>query len=423
MSGKEYTHKDLSRLLGVSETTVKSYRRKFPDCIPVAGYGKPIRFGDDALRVARRIRDLFEYGLSVDETRARLAEEFDWIILPRADAGDRQPAPAEDAAPRPDPNTLLAGLARNMVDIFLGQKEIVKRLDHLTALLQTLPGASPAPEPSQGVVHKNASGIAPRQPAKGNGGHGSPEPAETSGYDPEQSAGSGGSYIPHGTEASGFDAERAPGSNGGYLPQGRDDASGPASERPGAPRGECGSPNARDARDAFDADPEGRGEPRAEHDPEARAAEHAGHACRILPLRRQDAPATAPDAGAARMPERSPVEPPRRFLALPLMAEAGNGGYIGAGGKRRGRFSLNDLKALLVFTFAPPSHFRFLWEEREDAWMLRLEQEQEKRRIDILLAERSLREGGTAAVILRLEDNGEERHPAEICAIIDAVGT
>jgi hypothetical protein len=355
MSGKEYTeytHKDLSRLLGVSETTVKSYRRKFPDCIPVAGYGKPIRFGEDALRVARRIHALFEYGLSVDETRARLAEEFDWITSPRDDADKQQPAPAEDETPRADPNVLLAGLARSIVDIFLGQKEIVKRLDHLAVLLRTPPAAPPAPAPAQSAGRKTA-----------------PEP--------------------------GF-------------------------EQPGASSEEYGF---ADARDESGLEPEGCGEACAEHDLDTRAAEPEGQACLIFPLRRQDATELpASDAGPARMPERSQVEPPRRFLALPLMAEAGNGGYIGAGGKRRGRFSLNDLKALFVFTFAPPRHFNFLWEEHEDAWMLRLEQEQEGRRIDILLGERPLREGGAAAVILCLEENGEDRHPAEIRAIIDAVG-
>jgi hypothetical protein len=166
--------------------------------------------------------------------------------------------------------------------------------------------------------------------------------------------------------------------------------------------------------------PEERGETGAERGLEARAAQDAEHTCRIFPLRRQDAPELpTADAGPAPMQERGPVEPPRRFLALPLMAATGNGGYVGAGGKRRGRFSLNDVKALFVFTFAPPRHFRFQWEEREDAWMLRLEQGQEGRRIDILLAERPLREGGAAAVILRLADNGEDRHPVEICAILE----
>jgi hypothetical protein len=391
MSGaEEYTHKDLSRLLGVSETTVKSYRRKFPGCIPVAGYGKPIRFGEDALRVARRIRDLFEHGLSVDEIRTRLTGEFDWIAPPR-DADDEQP-PAENETPRPDPNALLAGLARSMVDIFLGQKEIVKRLDRLAALLRTPPVAPIAPKSPQGAGHKDASGPAPARTGKNGGERGFADARDAS------------------------DRERPADGNGEDDAPGLDDAS----PQPVADGKEYGF---ADAREASGSDPEGNGEARAEHYPGPRPAESPGQVRRIFSLRGRDAPELpASGAGAARMPERGPVEPPRRFLALPLMAAAGNGEYLGAGGKRRGRFSLNDFKALFVFTFAPPRHFKFMWEEREDAWMLRMEQEQEERRIDILLAERRLREGGAAAVILRLEENGEDRHPVEIRAIVDAVG-
>ena len=74
MSEATLTHKDLADLLKVSETTVKSYRRKFPGCIPVASQGKPIRFPAVAAEVALRIRDLFELGMSVEEVRLRLAE-------------------------------------------------------------------------------------------------------------------------------------------------------------------------------------------------------------------------------------------------------------------------------------------------------------------------------------------------------------
>ena len=75
MTEGNLTHRDLARMLGVSETTVKSYRRKFPDCIPVASQGKPIRFTAEAAAVSLRIRDLFEMGMSVEEVRARLAAE------------------------------------------------------------------------------------------------------------------------------------------------------------------------------------------------------------------------------------------------------------------------------------------------------------------------------------------------------------
>jgi DNA-binding transcriptional MerR regulator len=351
VSGKEYTHRDLSRLLGVSETTIKSYRRKFPGCIPVAGYGKPIRFGEDALRVARRIRDLFEHGLSVGETRARLTGEFDWIAPERAEADERQPAREEDETRRPDPNALLAGLARSMVDVFLSQREIIKRLDALTVRLQAMPATSAPP-------------ASPESAGRPDAPEGGPGFGETDGrYD---------------------------------SPDARTAAACGASTSAASAPGDS---------------------------PDARTAAAAGHACRILPLHGPEA-AEFPgaDVDAVHVPARSTIEPPRRFLALPLVAAAGNGEYIGAGGRKRGRFSLNDLKALFVFSFAPPRHFRFLWEEREEAWMLRLEQDRGGRRIRILLEERSLRGGGAAVAILSLEDNDEDLHPAEICAVIESLG-
>lgn len=71
-----YTHKDLARLCGVSETTIKSYRRKFPGFIPVLTRGKPIRFRAEAGDVCLKIRDCFEKGMSVGETRKVLKQHF-----------------------------------------------------------------------------------------------------------------------------------------------------------------------------------------------------------------------------------------------------------------------------------------------------------------------------------------------------------
>lgn len=73
------THKDLAKALGVSETTIKSYRRKFPACIVVASKGKPLRFMPEAETVCRRIQALFALGMAVEDVRVRLAEEFAWI--------------------------------------------------------------------------------------------------------------------------------------------------------------------------------------------------------------------------------------------------------------------------------------------------------------------------------------------------------
>jgi len=71
-----YTHKDLAGICGVSETTIKSYRRKFPGFIPVLTRGKPIRFKDEAREICLKIRDCFEKGMSVNETYKVLKENF-----------------------------------------------------------------------------------------------------------------------------------------------------------------------------------------------------------------------------------------------------------------------------------------------------------------------------------------------------------
>lgn len=70
------THKDLAALCGVSETTIKSYRRKFPTFIPVHTDGKPIRFKPEAGEVCLCIRDCFMKGMSINETHKALKGRF-----------------------------------------------------------------------------------------------------------------------------------------------------------------------------------------------------------------------------------------------------------------------------------------------------------------------------------------------------------
>ena len=71
-----YTHKDLAGLCSVSETTIKSYRRKFPGFIPVLTRGKPIRFKKEAGDVCLKIRECFDKGMSVNETHKVLKDNF-----------------------------------------------------------------------------------------------------------------------------------------------------------------------------------------------------------------------------------------------------------------------------------------------------------------------------------------------------------
>lgn len=81
MAGQGYTHKDLAREVGVSVTTLKSYRRKFPEFLLPQSSGKPIRFPEVALAVCRSIREGFAASLSREEIRSNLLLEFKEIAM------------------------------------------------------------------------------------------------------------------------------------------------------------------------------------------------------------------------------------------------------------------------------------------------------------------------------------------------------
>lgn len=107
MGVQSYTHRDLAKALGVSETTIKSYRSKFPTFLPVAREGKPVRLHPESLDVCRRIRDLFADGLSILQTSQRLQSEFKEyphnrrLSIPSKQAS-RAPSRAEAAIPGAD---------------------------------------------------------------------------------------------------------------------------------------------------------------------------------------------------------------------------------------------------------------------------------------------------------------------------------
>lgn len=89
MSQDLLTHADLAQAAGVSVTSIKSYRSKFPGFIPVASWTKPLRFAAGALPVCVRIRELFTQGQSVAQVRRELSREFPEL---------EQERPSEEAA-------------------------------------------------------------------------------------------------------------------------------------------------------------------------------------------------------------------------------------------------------------------------------------------------------------------------------------
>ncbi|WP_319777637.1 hypothetical protein [Maridesulfovibrio sp.] len=79
MTAESFTHRDLSSITGVSVTTIKSYRKKFPEFFFIVGHGKPLRFRKGADKLSLRIRDLFNKNLSVRQIRDKLLTEFESV--------------------------------------------------------------------------------------------------------------------------------------------------------------------------------------------------------------------------------------------------------------------------------------------------------------------------------------------------------
>lgn len=393
MTEGNLTHRDLARLLGVSETTVKSYRRKFPDCIPVASQGKPIRFTAEAAAVSLRIRDLFEMGMSVEEVRARLAAEFAWIA-PEAPARDDRDdtEPAEPAAPAqparvelPQDFTLaVSNLAKSMVGLTQQQNAILKRVQHIETLITALAPAGEGVAGATGTPGRpawldEAQALAARFEALLG------TVAGSEGGDDRQSAPAAPTPAPHAMS----DMSGAPAS--------------PAPETFATPAPPDGEPDGDDAQAATTPAPSGG---------------------RVVPFPGglSAPPSSVPGAPDTAFPAQQDL--PRHLLALPLVVQSPQGEFLGVAGRARGRFCINDLKAMLAFAFQPPDHYALRCEPTEEGgWWLTLEQPQAETPYDVvLLVDESVTpRGNQVAVVRRYVANGVESHPTEIYGFLRAV--
>jgi DNA-binding transcriptional MerR regulator len=400
MSDATFTHKDLSRMLGVSETTVKSYRRKFPGCIPVANQGKPIRFTAEAAQVAVRIRALFDTGMSVEEVRARLAAEFPFISPEpeEAPSGKRNAGTSERAEVTPELSLGVSNMAKGMVALTQQQKSILSRVRGIEGRLENLglkETASNAPDEQQ--IEQRIEAGRRREEQIEQRLDRLDETARDLAKTVNDLAGKLGRLI--GQRARAAEEWRSAGA-------------------------ETLSSAARIAAETMAM--------RAETSPSP-VREVAG--ARVIPLRPDagtDNTAENPASGSASrspgfVPARSDAhnaasaaEPPRQFFGLPLVVRTEQGQYVSAGGKSRGRFSLNDLKAMLIYGYTPPHHFTLRWESHGQGWWLCLEQETSDRTVHLLLMELPTQRSGNVVEILQIKNNGATLHPAEICAIIDS---
>lgn len=370
MSDSTYTHKDLSALLGVSETTIKSYRRKFPGCIPVASKGKPIRFTTQAATVTTRIRDLFEEGMSVEEVRARLASEFDWISHEESDDDDGADLhnSSKGVYPGPEISMGVSNMAKSMVSMTQQHKALLARVESMEKILDRVAlahGGNDALREKEELLEDRLGRLdAATQQLTGTVQTLVLELARFVQLQKRSEQAQKEEKTPDSLPSA------APGSQG--------------AEKTGAKLLRIRPDNVQVQENG-----------------------DKGH---------QDGP-TAPGS----KPSNTSGEPPRHFLGLPMVVRTEEGRYISAGGKGKGRFSVNDLKAMLIYGFTPPNHFSIKWEAHGQGWWLYLDQEQGERSFHLLLMELPTQRGGNVTEILQLKRNGETLHPAEISAIIDSL--
>ncbi|MFV0350198.1 MAG: MerR family transcriptional regulator [Halodesulfovibrio sp.] len=405
MSEKTLTHRDLGRMLGVSETTIKSYRRKFPDCIPVANDGKPIRFTHEAGKVCLRIRELFSRGMSVPEVRTRLEKEFSWIEPMPETALESEVDIAPVAVPAgpvevelPDDYTqALSNLAKSMVNLTMKQDAIARRMESMDARLQKLDpqGAGDAGmAPAMETWLERATALLDR--LEGLAGHGvaSSSPAGVA---------SAASAQADATEEANHQAH--------------EDVA-PVKEQPAMGkviriRNAYGDVNEYTMETS---------------DIPARAAEEAPAAPEQPEYADQDAEGGFifdSDEAPEEAPEEKPVmqEPHRALLTMPLVIQSPEGEFLGVAGRTRGRFSINDLKAMLMSHFEGSERFSVQWQYTDNGWLMLLEQKElsDPYSLAVLVDETTTPRGNNVALIEHLTINGKDENPVEMYNFINRI--
>lgn len=408
MSSELLTHKALAELLGVSETTVKSYRRKFPGCIPVANQGKPIRFTPEAAAVALRIRDLFATGMSVEEVRRRLATEFAWIP---AQAPEDAPAKSasDPASPAIAPELTLgvSNMAKSMVTITGQQKTILERVkgiesaledmgisgvavseeerhkkaeaarlkeERLEARLAQLDAVTQDLAGSLAVLAEQFGKFVVRQQGTAPQGHASAIPA------------------PSVTEAAHPAGEAVAMTNNVATPGAHSEQPAQAAPQPHSHSGQGPAPHGEEAQ---------------AHSAQSPHEEPGPEALRPLPM---EAPVPA-------------EEPARPFFLLRLIVRMPDGTYASVGGRSRGRFSLEDFKALLAHRYPATRLAPLRFAAENTFWRMQatLPEEEAPVQLELLLEERMTHKGFAVVEVAELKVNNRAVHPSEVCNLIDTL--
>lgn len=422
MSETTLTHKELGRMLGVSETTIKSYRRKFPDCIPVANEGKPIRFTQEAGKVCLHIRELFSRGMAVPEVRARLEKEFSWIgPAPAAEEASVVSAvePAAPAGPveveLPQDYTLaMSGLAKSMVNLSMKQDTIMRKMESIDARLKELglhglePGKEPAGMPDEMIVWlERANSLIERM-------------EQLSLRDEVRESDHDQVDKPHGKlvrirNAYGdvneytVETESVPSSAAGSdraAEYGRESGVASVSATDTGREAQAGETEpdntvmTEEGSFTFDSE-EPKVHAQAENtEVRAQHAQHGQHAQHAVQL-----------------------EPPRALLTIPLVIQSPDGEFLGVAGRTRGRFCINDLKAMLMNHYEGIRRYSSHWQMTENGWLMTLEQKDspDPHNLAMLVEKTTTPRGNDVSLIEHLTINGRDENPVEMYNFINKI--
>lgn len=385
MSEKALTHKDLSVLLGVSETTVKSYRRKFPGSIPVANKGKPIRFKPEAAEICLRIRDLFAEGMSVEEVGSRLTQEFGWRRPRNTEAASRPVQKKSGGGVDLSQSfaTALGNMAKSMISLNQSHTGILNTLKKVETMLGEI-GLGDFKIDAESIVEARRKN--------------------------EAAASEAFAGIARAMDQVSATLESA----------------GAALEESRQLRREQAEENAlilaglEKVLEAVQNIPTQGVAPADQITPSP--APERSKVVRLFPERAagtntpgQMAPASQPDAG----PDLA--ETPRRLLQLPLVIRLENGAYISAGGKNLGKITLNDVKAMLAQSYLPPDNYQLRWERGPEGIWAVLEQH-EGTSLRLLMSEITSAKGVEVLEISAFKENGVQQHPVDFCRFLGETG-
>ncbi len=374
MPDDSLTHKDLSTLTGVSETTIKSYRRKFAGFIPLRSHGKPLRFAPESADVCMRIRQCFEQDLSVAEILALLKEEFPHLGAKKNGRSAKGPQSSSDREPPTRQDSVPEAVLHSLSTAWQEQRTLFETLiDKCSTLAEAQQETNLRLLKLQESFADFLSLFLAREDLIGRG------------------LDDLGSHLENHLEHSDSALLALAQEMGSGLEELRNAMPLPLEEKSVLVRNSYG-----DATRYVFQRPAERNE----------RTERAG----------TSASAENKDASAS----GTEPTPSVAFLDAPLVIRSGGGDYLGIAGRSEGAFSLNDLFALFWKSFQPPQHFNLSWESVAGGWILRAEQTQVIRpMLYVLHLEASTTPKGNAVVVLHhLERNGREQPGAHLHTFI-----